>query len=216
MNHIVPTAPQSGPTSPGRPSRRALLRTAVALAAVVPLAACGPAEDPLAQQAGSGSGKNFIAGDGSVQVYDPADRGEPVRVTGTFYDGSALDSSDWTGQVTILNFWYAACAPCRVEAPHLVELAHGYADQGVEFVGINVRDQEATAAAFERTFEIPYPSAPDPQGEILLSLSQYVNPQAVPTTLVLDKQGRVAARILGVAEKSTLEALIEDRLGETA
>ncbi|GAA3703219.1 TlpA disulfide reductase family protein [Zhihengliuella alba] len=215
MNHVDPTAAQTGPSSPRRPSRRTLLRTAAALAAVVPLAACGPAEDPLAQQAGAGSGKNFIAGDGSVEVYDPADRGEPVEVTGEFYDGSRLDSADWGGQVTVLNFWYAACAPCRVEAPHLVELANAYADQGVEFVGINVRDQEATAAAFERTFDIPYPSAPDPDGTILLALSQYVNPQAVPTTLVLDRQGRVAARILGVAEKSTLEALIEERLGET-
>ncbi|MBG6084137.1 TlpA family protein disulfide reductase [Zhihengliuella flava] len=194
-------------------SRRRLLASAAALAVVAPVAACSPAEDPLTS---SVSNQNYVAGDGSVEIYAESDRGEPLEVQGTFYNGDALDSADWAGQVTILNFWYAACAPCRVEAPHLVTLAHDFEDQNVEFVGVNVRDTEPTAAAFERTFEIPYPSAPDTDGSILLGVSQFVNPQAVPTTLVLDAQGRVAARILGVVEEATLRGLIEDRLGEAA
>lgn len=194
-------------------NRRSLLRSAVLLAAAAPLAACGTANDPLSDGV---SNQNYIAGDGSVEVYDTADRGDPVQLTGTFYDGAALDSAEWAGQVTVLNFWYAACAPCRIEAPHLAKLAGEFEDSGVAFYGVNVRDQEATAAAFERTYEIPYPSAPDTDGSILLALTQYVNPQAVPTTLVLDAQGRVAARILGVVEEGTLRALIEDRLGEDA
>jgi len=203
------------PSADGRPglNRRALLRTAVLLAAAVPLAACGTENDPLSDGV---SNSNFIAGDGSVEVYDEAERGDPVQLTGTFYDGESLDSADWAGQVTVLNFWYAACAPCRVEAPHLTKLANEFDGDGAAFYGVNVRDQEATAAAFERTYEIPYPSAPDTDGSILLGLTQYVNPQAVPTTLVLDTEGRVAARVLGVAEEGTLRALIEDRISEGA
>lgn len=194
-------------------SRRRLLASAAALAVVAPVAACSPAKDPLTS---SVSNQNYVAGDGSVEIYPEADRGEPVEVTGTFYNGEPLDSADWAGQVVVLNFWYAACAPCRIEAPHLVKLSEEFEGQGVSFYGVNVRDDEATSAAFERTFDIPYPSAPDKDGAILLSLSQHVNPQAVPTTLVIDVQGRVAARILGVAEEATLRGLIEDRLGEAA
>lgn len=203
------------PSPVPRPDRRALLRYAVVLAAAVPLAACSAAEDPLAAQARAGNNKNYIAGDGSVEEYAQDSRGEAVRVSGTTYDGDAVDSADWVGQVTVLNFWYAACAPCRVEAPHLAELSAEFADE-VRFVGVNVRDEQATAAAFERTFGIDYPSMPDRDGAILLAMTDFVPPQAVPTTLVIDKRGRVAARILGVAEKSTLKTLIADRVAETA
>ncbi|MEE1621319.1 TlpA family protein disulfide reductase [Zafaria sp. Z1313] len=209
---MTPAHPSDSP----EPGRRTVLRAAALLAAVVPLAACSAVEDPLAKQAREGDNKNYIAGDGSVQEYAAESRGEPVRLTGTLYDGTDIDSSAWVGRVTVLNFWYAACAPCRVEAPHLVELYEEFQDQGVDFLGVNVRDQKATAEAFERNFKIPYPSAPDTTGSILMGLTQYVNPRAVPTTLVLDKQGRVAARVLGAIEKSTLKTLIADRVAEPA
>jgi thiol-disulfide isomerase/thioredoxin len=205
------------PPLPSRPQdRRSFLRAAVVLAAALPLAACAGAEDPLAAQARAGNDKNYIAGDGSVEIYAPETRGDAVKVTGTTYDGEAVDSANWSGKVTVLNFWYAACAPCRVEAPHLAELSKATAKDGVRFLGVNVRDGKATAEAFERTFGITYPSMPDERGSILLAMTKYVPPQAVPTTLVIDKQGRVAARILGVAEKSTLEGLIADRVAEPA
>ncbi|GAA3674619.1 TlpA disulfide reductase family protein [Arthrobacter ginkgonis] len=200
---------------PSQPSRRALLRAAVVLAAALPLAACA-SEDPLAAQAREGNNKNYIAGDGAVETYAADSRGEAVKVAGTLYNGTAVDSADWAGQVTVLNFWYAACAPCRVEAPHMKELAEAFTGQGVQFIGVNVRDERATAEAFERSFGIPYPSMPDKDGSILLALTKYVPPQAVPTTLVLDKQGRVAARVLGAVDKGTLKALIGDRVAEAA
>ncbi|MGJ9402943.1 TlpA family protein disulfide reductase [Arthrobacter sp. KK5.5] len=199
-----------------RPNRRSILRAAALFAAAVPLAACSAVEDPLAAQARAGNNKNYIAGDGSVEEYAAESRGEAVQVTGTTYDGDAVDSAAWAGQVTVLNFWYAACAPCRVEAPHMAELSKEFADQGVEFIGVNVRDEEPTASAFERTFGIEYPSMPDRDGAILLAMTEFVPPQAVPTTLVIDKRGRVAARILGVAEKNTLKTLIADRVAETS
>jgi len=201
-----------------RPAKRRLrLKLGIALACIVPVSlmvtSCA-AEDPLAQQAAAGDGKNYIAGDGSVTEYTAADRGEPVDVSGTLFDGTAVSSSNWEGQVTVLNFWYASCAPCREEAADLVSLHDEYAPQGADFYGVNIRDEQATAEAFERSFSIPYPSFDDKDGAVLLDMTQYVPPQAVPTTIVLDKKGRVSARILGLADRSTLKALISDALAE--
>lgn len=193
--------------------RRTFLRAAVLGAAVLPLAACVGDENSLAKQAREGNNKNYIAGDGSVEEYGPESRTEPVEISAVAYDGTTINSATWVGQATVLNFWYAACAPCRIEAPHLAELSSEYQGK-VEFIGINVRDEKEAAEAFERTFDITYPSVQDTQGAIQLAMTQYVPLQAVPTTLVLDKQGRVAARILGAAEKSTLKALIDSALTE--
>lgn len=194
--------------------RRITGRIAARLAAVVlalslPLTAC-TAEDPLAQQAEAGSNKNYIAGDGSVTEYAPESRGEPVQLNAKLFSGETVDSSNWRGEVTVLNFWYAACAPCRAEAPELQSLYEKFKDEGVQFYGVNLRDSKHTAEAFERNFGITYPSIKDKNGSVLLSMTEYVPPQAVPTTIVLDKKGRVAARILGMADKSTLETLISD------
>lgn len=197
-----------------RLGRRTFLRAAMLGAAVLPLAACVGEEDPLAKQAREGNNKNYIAGDGSVQEYGPESRTEPVEIEAVAYDGQKIDSADWIGQVTVLNFWYAACAPCRIEAPHLVELSKEF-DGKAGFLGINVRDEKEAAEAFERTFGIKYPSVQDTQGTIQLAMTKYVPLKAVPTTLVLDKQGRVSARILGVAEKPTLKALINTALTES-
>ncbi|MFL4479581.1 TlpA family protein disulfide reductase [Paeniglutamicibacter sp. ORCA_105] len=197
-----------------RLGRRTFLRAALLGAAVLPLAACVGDEDPLAKQAREGNNKNYIAGDGSVEEYGPASRTEPVEINAVAYDGSTIDSATWAGQATVLNFWYAACAPCRIEAPHMVELNEEFKGKA-EFIGINVRDEKEAAEAFERTFGIKYPSVQDTQGTIQLAMTKYVPLKAVPTTLVLDKQGRVSARILGVADKPTLKALITTALTES-
>ncbi|GAA5228034.1 TlpA family protein disulfide reductase [Paeniglutamicibacter antarcticus] len=194
-----------------RLGRRSFLRAALLGAAVLPLAACVGEEDALAKQAREGNNKNYIAGDGSVQEYGPDSRTDPVEINAVAYDGTTIDSTQWAGQVTVLNFWYAACAPCRIEAPHLVELSKEFNGK-VGFLGINVRDEKEAAEAFERSFGIKYPSVQDTKGAIQLAMTKYVPLKAVPTTLVLDKQGRVSARILGVAEKPTLKALINTAL----
>ncbi|WP_084637242.1 TlpA family protein disulfide reductase [Neomicrococcus aestuarii] len=202
--------------SAGRPARRAVIAGALALPIAGFLSACAPEQSSLSQQANEGNNKNYIAGDGSVEVYDADQRTDPVDLTAETYDGESVSTTDWRGNVGILNFWYAACAPCRVEAPHLRELHDEFKADGVTWLGINGRDEKATAEAFERTFEVPYSSVPDSNGRVLLQLTKYVPAQAYPTTLVLDKQGRVAARILGLADKSTLKALIETALAEKA
>lgn len=183
---------------------------AAAITASLLLSGCA-AEDPLAEKVNAGT-NSYVAGDGSVAEYAAEIRGPAVEFSGELFDGTTVNNEDWAGQVTVLNVWYAACAPCRVEAPDLSALHAEFEPQGVQFYGINTRDEAATASAFERSFGIEYPSFKDKNGQILLALTDYVPPQAVPTTLVLDKDGRVAARILGIAEKSTLTAIIEDAL----
>lgn len=196
--------------------RRRFLRAGAALAVAAPFAVmaagCSAEEDPLAAQARAGDNKNYIAGDGSVTEYAASERGEPVQLSARLFDETEVSSADWAGDVVVLNFWYAACAPCRKEAPDLVDLHNQFEAEGARFYGVNIRDERQTAEAFERTFNIPYPSINDRDGGVLLSMTSYVPPQAVPTTLVLDREGRVAARILGLADKGTLKALITDAL----
>ncbi|MHA7284244.1 TlpA family protein disulfide reductase [Arthrobacter sp. TMS2-4] len=201
---------------PRSPRLRAHASSLVALLVVVTLliTGCSAQNSSLAEQADAGDNKNYVAGDGSVAEYAPGSRSEPVDIAGELFDGTTVDSSQWAGDVVVLNVWYAACAPCRVEAPMLQTLSTSFASEGVKFYGINVRDEKPTAEAFERNFGITYPSFVDRDGKLLLSLTSYVPPQAVPTTLVLDRQGRVSARILGVADESTLKTLIADALAE--
>ncbi|MDR6435251.1 thiol-disulfide isomerase/thioredoxin [Paenarthrobacter nicotinovorans] len=177
------------------------------------LSACAQ-EDSLAKQAKAGDNKNYVAGDGSVTEFAKADRAAPVALKGTLFNGQTVKPEDLQGKVTVLNFWFAACAPCRIEAPQLEALHQDFKDQGVQFFGVNLRDEQATAEAFDKTFNITYPSFNDKDGAVLLSVSGIVPPGAVPTTLVLDKEGKVASRVLGEIEKSTLKALITSAVAE--
>ncbi|MDO4918322.1 TlpA disulfide reductase family protein [Kocuria sp.] len=201
-----------------RSAARTRVRTgvvAVVAALGLALTGCSSGSDNLAQQANAGGDKGYVAGDGSVSEYAPDQRKAPVSFDAAMYDGSTVSAQSLRGKPAVLNFWYAGCAPCRAEAPDLKALHQEYGSK-VQFMGVNLRDQEATAEAFERNFSIDYPSATDLDGAVLLALSDYVPPQAVPTTLVLDSQGRVAARVLGKADKSTLDALIKDTVAESA
>ncbi|NUP73663.1 MAG: TlpA family protein disulfide reductase [Sinomonas sp.] len=197
------------------PSRRSLLALAglAVPAALVGLSACAT-NDPLASQARAGDNKNYVAGDGSVTEYAKDQRKPPAAFKGTLYDGTSVDSASFAGHITVLNFWFAACAPCRVEAPNLKALHDEYSPKGVVFYGVNLRDEKGTAEAFEQNFGITYPSFNDQDGRVLLAVSGMVPPGAVPTTLVLDKQGRVSARVLGELEKGTLKTLIDTAAAE--
>ncbi|MDQ0118240.1 thiol-disulfide isomerase/thioredoxin [Pseudarthrobacter defluvii] len=197
------------------PSRRSMLAAGgMALTALtLGLSGCAQ-EDALAKQAKAGDNKNYVAGDGSVTEFAAGDRKEAVQIQGALFSGAAVTPADFQGKVSVLNFWFAACAPCRVEAPLLEELHQEFKDQGVQFFGVNLRDEKPTAEAFEKTFNLTYPSFDDKDGGVLLSVSGLVPPGAVPTTLVLDKQGRVASRVLGEIEKGTLKALITAAVAE--
>ncbi|WP_253258820.1 TlpA family protein disulfide reductase [Subtercola boreus] len=198
-----------------RARKRAALAVAAAAIALGVLAGCS--SDPFAAQYRSGDSKQYIAGDGTVTEIPLADRAAPVSFTGTTETGASVDSSQYLGQVLVLNFWYAGCAPCRAEAPALETLNTKYTDNGASFLGVNVRDQAATAVAFGTSFGVTYPSVIDTDGAVQLAMSGVVAPNAVPTTLVIDKQGRVAARILGQATApSILDTLISSAIAETS
>ncbi|MCR1783616.1 TlpA family protein disulfide reductase [Nocardioides carbamazepini] len=162
---------------------------------------------------------DYISGDGKVVLVDEGDREEPLEISGTTVQGEPLDVTDLRGKVVVLNVWWSGCGPCRTEMPMLVdadkELAEEQPDQ-VAFVGINIRDLAAeTAAAFERDRGVDYPSLYDPGSETLLDMGRYA-PYAPPATLVLDREGRVAALINGaIPSKTTLTSLVEDTLAET-
>jgi thiol-disulfide isomerase/thioredoxin len=110
-----------------------------------------------------------------------------------------------------VNVWGSWCAPCRSEAPDLVAASEELADDGVEFLGINSRDLDRAAArAFQRRFEVPYPSIYDQQGRTLLAFRGTLSPNAIPSTVVIDQEGRVAASVIGEVTRSTLVGLVED------
>ena len=177
------------------------------------LAGC-TASDPLAQQFRSGDNKNYIAGDGSVTEFAKANRKAPQAWSGVTESGSTISSKQLIGVPQVINFWYAGCPPCRAEAPELVKLAKEFEGK-IQFVGVNVRDTAETTLAFDRNFKITWPSVIDAQsGSVVLAFTGIVTPQAVPTTLVVDKTGKVSARILGRADQTILRALIKTAVGE--
>jgi peroxiredoxin len=197
--------------------RRRAAAAGAALLVAASLALAGCSTDPLADQYRDGDSKNYIAGDGTVTEIAAEDRGDPVQYEGTDTGGATISSSDLAGKVVVMNFWYAECAPCRAEAPDLEKLAAQYDGKGAEFLGVNVRNQAATADSFAQTYGITYPSIVDTDGALQLAFAGTVAPNAVPTTLVIDAEGRVAARILGqVTEPSTLDTLIRDTIAETS
>lgn len=192
-----------------------LARVMISGAAVLALSLTGCSSDPLAEQYREGSNKNYIAGDGSLTEILQENRGEPISFSGTTETGETVSSADYLGNVLVVNFWYAGCAPCRAEAPDLERVYQESSPQGVNFLGVNVRDQAATAISFNERFGITFPSIIDQDGQAQLSFASQVPPNAVPTTLVLDAQGRVAARILGqIRDPSILSTLIRDTAAE--
>jgi thiol-disulfide isomerase/thioredoxin len=181
---------------------------AALLLAALTLSACGGS---------GGTGiSGFPEGDGVYQQVPVAQRGEPVALAGPLLSGEGtLELTSLRGQVVVLNVWGSWCGPCRKEAPELVEahrrLTGADAPEGpkVSFVGINVRDADPQALAFDKQYGITYPSIVD-DGKLLLALRGAVPPNAIPTTLVLDPQGRIAARFSGAVTSRTLSGLVQD------
>ncbi len=175
---------------------------AVALTAV--LAACGGG----AAETGTG----FVAGDGSIVLLDVGARQPAPDLIGPTLEGGTFRLADHLGEVVVLNVWASWCAPCRAEAPELQSLWEEFADQGVQFVGLDTRDTAAAALAFIDAYGITYPNVIDTDGRLQLLFADTLPPQAIPSTLVVDADGRVAGRILGRISEPTLRGLIEGAL----
>jgi len=199
---------QEQATSSSRSRRAVLIAVPVlVVAGVVTWRAKGDREDLAAD----------FTNEAAIAEFAPGSRGEPLTLSGpALEEGAApVDVAGYRGSVVVLNLWGSWCAPCRAEAPMLRDTASAYAAQGVSFLGVNVSDSPAAARAFERTYAITYPSIDDSvQVRAFLALREYVPSSAVPSTLVLDRQGRVAARVIGQISASTLTALLDAALAE--
>ncbi len=154
----------------------------------------------------------FVSGDGSVSVVAAAERREPsAPVAGETIDGEPVALADLRGKVVVMPVWGSWCGPCRAEAPMLAAAARELAPQGVAFLGLNVRDlDQAQARAFVRNAGIGYPSLYDPTGRTMLAFRDTLPPQAIPSFLVLDEEGRIAGRVLGEVSRSTLLGVVDE------
>ncbi|MEO3825322.1 TlpA disulfide reductase family protein [Actinomadura sp. B10D3] len=194
------------------PRRTPPLRAAAAAVALAGLLA-GCAGTGAAENGPDGGENRFIAGDGNVTEYKPADRKSVRDVGGQRLDGKPFALSEFKGKVVVVNFWASWCAPCRGEAPSLQHVYDENKAKGVEFLGVAFKDSKPNAQAFERKFKVTYPSLFDADGQVTLAFRE-VPPSAIPSTLVLDRQGRVAARIIGATTYSKLNPLVAKALAE--
>ncbi|MEU3319417.1 TlpA family protein disulfide reductase [Streptomyces sp. NPDC059164] len=192
-------------------SRAATLTAFVTMSALT-LAGCG-------NGGGSGGGgqTNYVTStDGISRI--PKDERESVgTIKGKSIQGDPMDVADLRGKVVVINAWGSWCPPCRAEAPHFNKVAKETKDKGVAFFGINARDRDITLSkAFEEDYKMVYPSLYDPIGKSLLTgfPKGTLNPQALPTTIVLDRDGKIAARSLSGMNEEALRALIAPVLKE--
>lgn len=193
---------------------RSVLAAAVAVAAVLTLGACSDGSSSINDQMRQGDQRGYVAGDGRIEQLAPEDRGTVIQLSGTTLENDPWDSQEHRGEVVVVNVWGSWCGPCDAEAPDLVDVSQAYAEAGepVSFVGVNHRDSVQNAIAFERRHQVPYPSLIDDGGRTLAQLQGLAT--ARPTTMVLDGQGRVAARVNGQVDAGTLRGLVDDVLAD--
>ncbi|MFF7766827.1 TlpA family protein disulfide reductase [Streptomyces massasporeus] len=188
-------------TERARRVRRSAALTAGLAASALLVSACGSGGT-----SGGGGNTNFVTGTDGVATAAQGKRTPAPDLSGKTIAGKTLDVADYKGKVVVLNVWGSWCNPCRAEAKYFAKVSKAYAAKGVQFVGINTRDTSTGAAlAFEKDWDITYPSLYDPTGKLLLRFKKgTLNPQAIPSTLILDRDGKIAAR--------SLSALSEERL----
>ncbi len=146
---------------------------------------------------------SFVAGSGNATFVKKSERKDAPKISGT-----TLNSGDKTlnlNQVTVINVWASWCAPCRAEAPVLQDFSIKYPQ--VQFAGILTRDNLSSAKAFYENFQLTYPTFTD--DSLLLGFSGSIIPNAIPTTLIIDKNGNVAVRISGEVTVATFQKLLD-------
>ncbi len=180
-------------------AHRALVTTA---AAFLLLTGCG--RDPAVLQGSDQVG---------VTVIPAGEHVEMPPIAGTSLDGSPVSVPELAGKVVVLNSWASWCGPCKEETPTLVTSSKKFADQGVAFVGLDVTDETAAAQDFVAKFGVEYPSIVDSDGKLLATLPG-VPPQALPNTLILDRQGKLAVRIIGSVPTDTFDSLVQSVIDE--
>ena len=200
-----------------QPGRRTALRwgaLAVAGGLVTVTAACSADPDSVEEQARSGDRKGYVAGDGSIEQLAASQRGEPVRLVGTTLEGEPWSLADRAGSVVGVNVWGSWCPPCNEETPALQKAWERVRSEGrkVDFIGLDKLEGPETGLAFQKANKVTYPSLAYDGGVPILALQGKAS--ATPTTLVLDADGRIAARVSGPVTTTTLLGLIDDAIGE--
>ncbi|OPC82512.1 redoxin [Embleya scabrispora] len=192
--------------------RRAALLTAAAL-----LALTGCSGMSAGGKSG-GDGKGYVDSDKSgIARAKPADRKMAPAVSGKTLDGKDISLAEFKGKVVVLNVWGSWCNPCRAEAADFQRAYVENADKGVQFLGINTRDgSQENALAFVSSKGITYPSLWDPDAREILKFTGNLNPNAIPSTLVIDREGRIAARVLRGIDIDQLRSMIDPVLNEKA
>ncbi|MFJ9869303.1 TlpA family protein disulfide reductase [Streptomyces sp. NPDC101165] len=190
---------------------RAVLLGAMAAAAALTLSACGNGGT-----SGGGGNTGFVTGNNGIDTVSQGKRATAPDLSGKTIDGKTLDVADYKGKVVVINVWGSWCGPCREEAKYFSKVSQAYEGKGLQFVGINTRDTSTTpAVAFEKEHGISYPSLYDPTGKLMLRFKKgTLNPQLIPSTLVIDKDGKVAARALEALDDTTLLKMVEPVLAE--
>jgi thiol-disulfide isomerase/thioredoxin len=183
----------------------ALVATVLALAAALALTGCrGSSVGDAANSSGSGSGSN------TLERIAEADRKDVLTVSGTTLDGAQLSTAAYRGQVVVLNYWGSWCPPCVKETPDLKAAWEALQGKQVQFLGLDAQEGAQTGAAFMKANGLTYPSLQWDGGKFLLQLKGKA--PAPPVTLVLDQEGRLAARVLAPVTTSTLVGLVDDVL----
>lgn len=176
----------------------------VAVASVALLAACSGTS-------GDTDTSGYVSGAGQITVVPAADRKDAPLLSGEDLEGNALTTADWAGQTIVVNVWGPWCPPCREEMPALKEVSEQYADQDVKFVGVLNRSKSDTALAFTKKVGVTYPTFADQGGRLELKFNDSLPTIAVPTTWIIDSDGKVAARIaVDGLTASTLAGLVDD------
>jgi thiol-disulfide isomerase/thioredoxin len=160
------------------------------------------------------SGNSFVGGSYDSQYFAPGSRSAAPAVTATTLTGRRFSLAAEHGSVVVLNFWGSWCAPCRAEAPRLAALAKYFGHDPVQFFGDDVHDYATAAQAFEHDFGVSYPSLNDPGEQVALAFHSTVPPTAIPSTLVIDRAGKIAARVIGEVSYNGLRELIAKVLAE--
>lgn len=181
---------------------------AAALTAALLLTGCSGLE-------GTGD-KGYVTAGGTVTELDPGDREKAISHAGDDLQGEARSLEDLRGQVVVINVWGNWCGECHAEADDVVGAANETIGDDVAFIGINVRDaSRETAMAYERQYDVPFPSFWSPDSEALLAFNGALPIYATPSTMVLDRKGRVAASVIGVLpSEQTLVSIIEKVVAE--
>ena len=193
--------------------RRALACTAAAsIAALFAIAGCS--DTNAVSQSVSGS-LGYGTGNQATTWVDPADRSTVRYVNGLLLNGDRFDLSQWRGQVVVVNFWGSWCGPCTGEAQSLEQAYRDYRKKGVEFLGVDIRETPAQAESFTSTHHVTYPNLSDPSNLLALRFHG-MPPNATPTTIVLDRSGRIAARHSGAILYTALHDLIDRVVSEKA